>query len=259
MFQKICAVSLLPPHESVGLHIEFRSWRCNYSCNEISGIRPTLAGRLRGLHGYLIDGCVNVLGAVRITGWSTCGRPDLLVQGAGARRAAQPGAVLVGREYARRRWYPACCGLSTRSVQPASYVYSQLRIRGNAVIMPCSGAYLCHVWWKAFQEPTGRRRCPLDRSGPMRPCWGPTWDQAAAATSDRFVVASLTLNLRKPNNTVRRFASGTTVRIEQFGIGRCGNSDATEVHRYLRLFLWYSLIYIVQKGRIILIMFSYIV
>lgn len=36
---------------------------------------------------YLIDGCVNILGAVCVTRWSTRGRPDLLVQGAGAWRA----------------------------------------------------------------------------------------------------------------------------------------------------------------------------
>lgn len=63
--------------------------------------------RLR-FHVYLIDSCMDVLGAVCVTGRSTCGRPDLLVQGAGTRCAAQPGAILVRREYTRRGRYPAC-------------------------------------------------------------------------------------------------------------------------------------------------------
>lgn len=92
-------------------------------------------------------------------------------------------------------------------------MYSQLRTRGNAVIASRSRAYLCRVWWKAIPAPTKRRRCPLDRSGPTRRCWGPTLDhQAAAATSDRFVVASLTLNLRKPILRIKRFSSPVNMR-----------------------------------------------
>lgn len=59
-------------------------------------------------YNYLINSRVNILGTVGITGWSTCGRPDLLVQGAGTRCAAQPGTVLVRREYTRRGRYSAC-------------------------------------------------------------------------------------------------------------------------------------------------------
>jgi len=139
---------------------------------------------------YLIDGCVNVLRAVCVTGWSTCGRPDLFVQSTGTRRAAHPGTILIRREYARRGRYSACCGLSTSSIQSVVSPSAALLI-----IILITRPHLYHVWWKAIPAPIKRHRCPLDRSGPMRLYWGPIWDQVAGAMSDHFVVASLTLNL----------------------------------------------------------------